>query len=151
DVSIEGLANALRGALELHTHYPANQAALSGKRGPAPEVPTPEKFPAFHDRYGPKLNYEGNVVQSCIHCHQIGDAVRDLSRGRRQPIPERVLFPSPHPKALGLILDPKQSATILRVEDSSPAAAAGFRAGDEILTLDRQPLLSIADVQWVLH
>ncbi len=151
DVSIEGLAQALRGALDLHKQYPANKAALAGKRGPAPEVPAPEKFPAFHDRYGPRLNYEGNVVQSCIHCHQIGDAVRQLYRDRRQPIPERVLFPYPHPKSLGLILDPRQRATVLRVEDGSPAAAAGFRAGDDILTLDRQPLLSLADVQWVLH
>src|SRR5262249_12619447 len=32
-----------------------------------------------------------------------------------------------------------------------PAAKAGFAEGDEILKLDGQPLLSLADVQWVLH
>ena len=61
-----------------------------------------------------------------------------------------MLFPYPHPKSLGLILDP-QRATVLRVEKDSPAARAGFQPGDQILKLQGQPLLSIADVQWVLH
>jgi hypothetical protein len=151
DVSIEGLARALEGALELHAQYPKNKAALAAKRGPAPEFPTPEKYPAHQGKYGPKLTYEAKVVQSCIHCHQIGDAQRDLVRQRRQPMPEQLLFPYPHPKALGLILDPKQCATVLRVEEGSRADHAGFRAGDVIQRLQGQPLLSIADIQWVLH
>jgi S1-C subfamily serine protease len=61
------------------------------------------------------------------------------------------LFPYPHPKAIGLILDPKERATVLRVEPQSLAAKAGFQAGDEIQSLKGQPLLSIADVQWALH
>ena len=40
---------------------------------------------------------------------------------------------------------------MLRVDKDSPAERAGFQAGDEILRLGGQPLLSIADVQWVLH
>src|SRR5215470_19784605 len=35
DVSVEGLARALQGALELHGQYPKNKDALAGKRGPA--------------------------------------------------------------------------------------------------------------------
>ena len=45
DLSIEGLAKALRAALDLHAQYPKNKADLAGKKGPAPEFPTPEKFP----------------------------------------------------------------------------------------------------------
>src|SRR5262249_53368531 len=56
-----------------------------------------------------------------------------------------------HPKSLGLILDPKEKATVRRVEAESPAAKAGFEQGDVIVRLGGQPLLSIADVQWVLH
>lgn len=151
DVSVEGLAKAMQGALELHQQYPQNRADLAGKKGPAPEVPSPEQYPLLRERYGPKLNYDAKVVQSCIHCHQIGDAQRQLYRDRRQPFPEQVLFPYPHPKALGLILDPKERATVLRVEKNSPAEQAGFQQGDVILRLQGQPLLSIADVQWVLH
>ncbi|HEY8503233.1 MAG TPA: Trx7/PDZ domain-containing (seleno)protein [Gemmataceae bacterium] len=151
DVSVEGLGKALRGALELHAEYPANREVLAAKRGPQPLFPTPEKFPTLRDKYGPALDYKGDVVRSCIHCHQIGDATRDYYRTRGEPIPERVLFPYPHPKALGLILDPEEKATVEEVTPGSLAAEAGFRKGDEILTLEGQPLLSLADVQWVLH
>jgi hypothetical protein len=151
DVSVEGLSRAMEGALELHQKYPDNKAELAGRKGPAPDFASPEQYPLLKDRYGPKLNYEKNVAQSCIHCHQIGDAQRQLYRDKRQPLPAQVLFPYPHPKALGLILDPAERARVLRVEKDSLAEKAGFRAGDTLVRLDGQPLLSIADVQWVLH
>jgi len=156
DVSIAGLAKALEGALALHQNYPANQESLAGKKGPPPDFNAPEKYPKLAGKYGAELNYEGNVVQSCIHCHQIGDAQRQLYRDsidgdKEGAIPERVLFPYPHPKAVGLILDPEQCATVLRVEPGSLAEKAGFRAGDAIQSLAGQPPLSIGDVQWVLH
>jgi S1-C subfamily serine protease len=50
-----------------------------------------------------------------------------------------------------LILDPKATARVAEVTPGSSAAAAGFLAGDELQTLWGQPLVSIADVQWVLH
>lgn len=151
DVSIDGLARALQGALELHAHYPGNKAELAAKTGPAPDFPSPEKYPQFRERYGPKLNYESKVVQSCIHCHQIGDAQRDQQRKQQGTIAESTLFPYPHPKSLGLILDPREKATVLRVLNGSPAQEAGFVTGDTIAKLGGQPLLSIADVQWVLQ
>jgi serine protease Do len=151
DVSIEGLAKALQGALDLHEQYPKNKADLAGKKGPASDFPSPEKYPQLRDRYGPTLAAEGKVAQSCIHCHMIGDAQRQVHRQRGTPIPEQVLFSYPHPKNFGLILDPKERATVLGVEKNSPAAEAGFAKGDVIRTLSGQPLLSMADVQWVLQ
>ncbi len=151
DVSLKGLAQALQGALELHADDSTIKDALAGKIGPAPEFPSPEKYPVLKEKYGPELNYSGNVVQSCIHCHQIGDAQREYYRALKQPMPEKVLFPYPHPKSVGLILDPDQKATVKAVTPDSPASAAGFRAGDMIQRLAGQPLLSIADVQWVLQ
>ncbi|GMV98696.1 MAG: PDZ domain-containing protein [Phycisphaerae bacterium] len=151
DVSVEGLAKALTGALALHKAYPDNQGDLAGKRGPAPAFATPETFPSFKGQYRSVLDYEGPVVKSCIHCHQIGDAMRDLAFSRKEPLPEDLLFPYPHPKIIGLILDPRERATVLRVEPGSDAERAGFRPGDAIRKLAGQPLLSIADVQWVLH
>lgn len=151
DVSIEGLAKALDGALKLHTAYPANKAELALKRGPAPEFASPEKFPKMQGKYGSTINYEGNVVQSCIHCHQIGDAIKQQVRETRVSFPDQILFPYPHPKSLGLILNPRERATVVRVEADSLAEKAGFRAGDEIQKFGGQTPLSIADVQWVLH
>jgi serine protease Do len=151
DVSIEGLAKALDGALSLHKNYPANKAELARKRGPAPEFTAPEKLPKLSGKYGSTINYEGNVVQSCIHCHQIGDAVKQHARDKGGKLPDQILFPYPHPKALGLILNPRERAQVLRVEADSLAEKAGFLAGDEIEKIGDQTPLSIADVQWVLH
>lgn len=151
DVSLKGLAEALRGALELHQQWPASRAALVAKTGPAPEWASPEKMPGLRDKYTSTLNYSGEVAKSCIHCHQIGDAIRDDFRSRREPIPQQVLNPYPHPRSLGLVLDPDTRATVKSVSPDSIAADAGFRPGDRLLTLDSQPLLSIADVQWVLQ
>lgn len=150
DVSLDGLAKALEGALELHAAYPKNKDALAAKRGPKPLFPVPEKFPSL-SKYGPELDYKGNVVQSCIHCHQVGDAIKDVYRKKKEPMPEEVLFPYPHPKSQGLILDPKERATVLKVEKDSVAEKSGLKAGDQIKSLNGQPLLSLADVQWVLH
>ncbi|MBL8853305.1 MAG: thioredoxin family protein [Planctomycetaceae bacterium] len=151
DVSLPGMAEALIGALELHSNYPANKAALAGKRGQPVEFAAPEKFPSLAGKFTDSLDYSGNVVKSCIHCHQIGDAQRDLYISRGQPFPEEVLFPYPHPKSIGLILDSEARAKVLQVEENSWAARAGFLAGDSINQMAGQPLVSIADVQWVLH
>jgi len=155
DVSLLGMAKALKGGLDLHAGYAARSAGaavppgLAAKRGPAPLFPVPERFPTL-TKYGSGIDYAGKVVQSCIHCHQIGDANRD-HLWKQGPLPEEVLFPYPHPKALGLIFDPRETATVLRVEKGSPAEVAGFKAGDAIRAMNGQTLLSIADVQWVLH
>jgi hypothetical protein len=155
DVSLKGLAVAMESALELHSrypdHFPATPAALSGKQGPKPDVASPELYPSLKDKFTDSLNYSGNVVKSCIHCHQIGDAQRDMYRASGKPLPESLLFPYPHPKAIGLILDPNQRATVKAVTPDTPASRAGFQIGDEIEMLSGQPLLSIADLQWVLH
>ncbi|MEZ6138546.1 MAG: Trx7/PDZ domain-containing (seleno)protein [Pirellulaceae bacterium] len=151
DVSLAGMARALEGGLALHRNYPANQAALAGKTGKPIEFDAPEKYPALSDKYTDRLNYSGDVVKSCIHCHQIGDARRDYYWAQSKPIPEQILFPYPHPKAVGLVLDPDDRAKVKSVTPDTPAAAAGIQPGDEILSMNEQPLLSMADVQWVLH
>jgi serine protease Do len=152
DVHIAGFAKALRGALALHKQYPSVKKSLLAKHGGKPLFVAPEKSPLLRDRYGSKVNYEiKNVGRTCIHCHQVGEAQRHVFRSQGKPIPEKILFPYPHPKAIGLIMDPKQMATVKSVKSGSLAAEAGFKAGDEIASLEGQPLLSIADIQWVLH
>ena len=151
DVSLEGLAEALKGGLELHQNYPKNRKRLAGKRGGKPEFASPEKYPSLADKFTDQLNYTGDVAKSCIHCHQIGDAQRAYYWNSGKRIPERVLFPFPHPKTLGLILDPQQRATVTSVLPESIAAKSGLQSGDRIHLIDGQNPLSIADVQWVLH
>lgn len=151
DVSVDGLAAALQQALELHRGYPGNQQQLAAKQGDKPLYATPEQFPTLKERYKSKLSETGAIVPSCIHCHQIGDAIRSHHFSESGNLPEEVLFPYPHPKALGLILDPKQGTAVLNVDRDSVAAGAGFQVGDRLIAMNGQPLISIADVQWVLH
>ncbi|MCR9201256.1 MAG: PDZ domain-containing protein [Planctomycetaceae bacterium] len=151
DVSLQGLAKALQAALDLHENYDAVKSSLMKKTGPPMEVASPEKYPALRDKFTSRLNYQGDVVKSCIHCHQIGDAQREYYWTAGKPIPEKVLFPYPHPSVVGLTLDPHELASVKQVEPGSAAARAGIEAGDQIVTFDGQPMLSVADVQWVLH
>ncbi|MCC9605322.1 PDZ domain-containing protein [Blastopirellula sp. JC732] len=153
DVAIEGFAATLDKGLILHGLYPANKELLAAKTtGDVPPVPSAEKFPHLRKGdYGEELDYEGKVVKSCIHCHQVGESYRVSYRFDGKQIPEKILFPYPHPKVLGLIMDPKTAATVKEVTPGSPAAEAGMKAGDEILALNGQPIISMADIQWTLH
>jgi serine protease Do len=151
DMTMPGLRQAMLGALELHAEFPANREQLAGKQGRPVEYRVPEELPTLKGKYTDKLNYEGAVVASCIHCHQIRDSERELYRSRNETLPEQVLFPYPLPDVLGLRMDPDKRATIAKVEGNSISARAGLAPGDRIVSLDGQPLLSTADLQWVLH
>jgi hypothetical protein len=150
-MTMEGFGKALSAALALHKEYPANKGLFVAKRGPAAQVKTPEEFPSLAGKYTSKLDYDGNVVRSCIHCHQVREAQRLVHRSKRQPIPDQVLYPYPLPDTIGLLMDSSEMAEVKEVAAGSPAAAAGLKVGDQIVSLEGQPMLSIADLQWVLH
>ena len=151
EMSLEGFRSALASALELHQKYPDNKAALAGKQSPVPRFKTPAEYPSLAGKYRPSLDYEGQVMQSCLHCHQVREAERKFIRAELKTMPDEVLFPWPMPDALGLTFDPQQKARIKNVARGSTAEQNGFGAGDEVSTIAGQPILSIADVQWVLH
>jgi hypothetical protein len=151
DISLEGLRKALAAGLKMHAAYETVRPSLAGKQVKPGGYSTPRDFPSLADRYQVKLDYEANTARSCMHCHQIRDAERRVARASDGLIPDKVLFPFPDPAVLGLVTDPKQMATVKQVAPGSPAAQAGLQPGDAIVTLSGQPLLSIADLQWVLH
>ena len=150
-ISIESLGKALEAALELHKNYPANKASLAAKAAHPPAHNSPEKMPGLQGKYGPQIDLDGQVVQSCIHCHMIRDAERRELRSAGKKFTDQQLFPYPLPQTVGLTLNPREKATVTDVAGGSPASKDGFKAGDQILTLSGQPILSVADVQWVLH
>ncbi|MBI4583678.1 MAG: PDZ domain-containing protein [Planctomycetes bacterium] len=151
EVSIGAFREAMAEVLKLHEKYAEVKGSLKAKRGPAPRFVAPEEYPALKGKYKSTLDYQGKVVQSCIHCHQIRDSERLIHRSARQPIPDPVLYPWPLPEVFGLHLDPHRRAAVERVKKGSVAEKSGFREGDELVALEGQPLISIADVQWVLH
>ncbi len=151
DVSLEGFLATMGEVLDLHARYAEVKDALAAKSGSQFVVAVPEEFPSLKERYSGNLNYEGEVAMSCIHCHQIGDALHEWYRSADKPIPTKVLYPHPHPKILGLIMDPQTAVRVAQVVPESWGAAAGFQAGDLVRELAGQPLVSMADMQWVLH
>jgi len=152
DMTMQGFRRALALGLAWHKEFPANKDTFAAKHGPQPPVARPEEYPTLKGKYASELNYEGaNVVQSCIHCHQIREAERRWYRDAGKETPENVLFPYPLPKVIGLTMNAQEAAEVKSVADGSPAAQAGIKPGDQLLSLAGQPLLSIADVQWVLH
>lgn len=143
NVSLDGMKKALEAALDLHKNYPANKEMLAGNIGPAPKYKAPEEFPSLAKKFKATIEPNG---RGCIHCHTVNSA-----QAKFNPKDDRWLFPYPMPETIGLALDRKERAKIKSVLANSQAEKDGFRAGDELLTLRGQPLLSIADVQWVLH
>jgi hypothetical protein len=151
DISLEGLRKAMEAALRMHRDYRGVKPSLSGKQVQQTRYKTPRDYPSLSGKYGEAIDYEGKTAQSCMHCHQVREAERLVYRSAKEPIPDEVLFPYPDPSVLGLKMDPRATSRVERVETDSIAERAGLRIGDEITTLAGQPLLSIADLQWVLH
>lgn len=148
---LAGFQSALRAALALHRGYPANRASLAGKQGGPIPFKTPLEIPALAGKYQRDLDWNGKVVASCVHCHQIGDAIRTYYREKTGRIPTEWVFPQPPPETVGLRMAADQAAVVGAVEADSPAARAGFVAGDRVLTVAGQPLVSPADLSWILH
>ncbi|MCK6459724.1 MAG: PDZ domain-containing protein [Planctomycetes bacterium] len=148
-LSVPGLAKAMEGALELHALGAEGRKGLSGKVGKAPPWRTPEAMPAWEGR--PNVAPADGSRGRCVHCHQANDGEAWSLRMARKKVPDRLVWAWPMPDAVGLALDPDERATVRAVATGSAAEKAGFRAGDRILAMEGQRVLSIADVQWVLH
>lgn len=142
---------ALEAALAVHKGYPGNREVLAGKQGGPTPFKTPVDMPTLVGRYSLDLNWSGKVVQSCVHCHQIGDASRVYYREQKKPMPTELVYAFPGPDAVGLKLAADSIARVEAVAADSSAARAGIKAGDELVALAGQPLVSAADVSWVLH
>lgn len=151
DESISGYLRTLEGALSLHGGYPGNKVSLAGKQGSPMPFKSPLEIPLLAGRYERDLNWQGKVVQSCVHCHQIGDAFRAWHRDQKKPMPVEWIYPLPASETVGFTLAADQAATVQQVEEESAAAEAGLRPGDKLVTLAGQAIISIADVSWVLH
>lgn len=144
---------ALERVLALHAGYPANRTSLAGKKGDPMAYRTPVDLPEIKKmaKYGPELDWSGKVVGSCVHCHQIGDAIRQEIRDAGGTIPLAWLFPYPTAGSLGMTLAEAPVTGVTSIEEGGIASRGGLKAGDEILALDGQPLVSVADLSWVLH
>lgn len=151
DKTTAGFKKAMEAALALHKNYPANKAALAGKQGEPMPFKDPLQIPTLAGKYKRELDWQGKVVQSCVHCHMVGEAVRSYYRDTTKHIPAEWIYPWPAPETIGLTLATEDIARVTEVAADSPAAKAGIKVGDELMFIDGQALTSIADVSWALH
>jgi serine protease Do len=151
DVSLDGFLDSMQLTLSLHAKYPQVRESLLGKTGPVAQIARPEQFPRLKEKYNSELNYGSEVARSCIHCHQVGEVLRENLWAQKKSLPTEWIYAYPHPKIFGMIMDPAKAVTIKEVAERSLAAESGFQSGDRLVSLQGQPLVSVADVQWILH
>ena len=145
--SIESLEKAMQRVLKLHADHPNNKQALAGKRGKDRGYRTALEMPGMLNK--DKLRaptHRGN----CIHCHMIHDA-ENLHAFRAGRMDSDLLWRYPYPNNLGIEIDPDDGRRIESVHKGGSAEKAGLRADDEVMAVNGQPIISIADFQWVLH
>lgn len=144
-LSAAGFRKAAERALELHAGYPANKAMLAGKLAKSADYAKPEEIPGLQDR--------ANVAttrQTCIHCHMVRENIL-RAKWEAGRLSSTDLWVYPMPQRVGLTLDIDNGLLVKNVAEASPAAKAGIAAGDELVSMSGQPLVSTADVQWALH
>lgn len=139
-LSMTSLAQLLRDTLPEHREY---------DRAPQPpEQATP--LPAIELPWLQQRIAQGQRID-CVHCHNVNDA-EFRGRGDRFVPDEDDVYRFPDPERAGFSLDREHQRRVTAVQEGSPAAKAGLRAGDELLRLGVQPSVrTLADVQWALH
>jgi hypothetical protein len=145
-LTLASFKKAAERALEIHKKYPENKEELADKIGKAPDYKVPEVIPGLDER----SKGSPTTRQTCIHCHMVREyALR--AKWKDKKLTAADLWVYPLPSSIGLTMDTDDGLRIKAVAADSPAAKAGLKAGDELMQLAGQRLISEADIQWVLH
>jgi len=145
NLTVAAFQKAAERVLALHKAYPANKPALAGKTGKPVEWKKPELTPGLTDRQGIAV-----TRQNCIHCHMVKEhALR--TKWQQGKLSEADLFLFPAPPQIGLALDIDDGLIVKSVGEGSPAAQAGVKPDDVLVSAGGQPLVSTSDLVWVLH
>lgn len=145
-ISELALANTMRRVL--HHHYDPRREAWAIDR-PAPSAaPT---YPAALPGYESWRKQALELSSECIHCHQVGEILRQpaIDAGAFDPAQDLDMWPLP--ENVGITLDRDHGLRIAAVEPDSPAARVGLQAGDQLLAAEDQRLFGQADFRGVLH
>ena len=143
-ISLPSFRKSLERALILHGKHPADKNALAAKRIALSAHQYAEGMPHLEKIQGP------TTAQNCIHCHMAGEG--EVARKWREgKLSQPDIWVYPLPENIGLTLDVNDGLLVKRVHEESPAQVAGMKAGDELLAMNGQPLLSQSDIQWALH
>lgn len=134
-LSMASLVATAKGAFARHQSY---------SKAPAPPKLKPrtiEDLPWFQRKKKPK----------CVHCHTVHDGEMEQARLDKRFDRERFISRYPLPDKLGIVLGVDRQTKVEEVLRSSPASRARVRKGDRLLTVSGIPVLTQADVAYLLH
>ncbi len=147
--SLAGLTTTMRSVLAVNAEWnPESQKKYAAKKGPKSQHATADEIPSETISRIAAQEKQGN--QSCIHCHNVYDGLRDhaIANGNYDPAKR---YKYPLPQNIGLEVDGNSGTMISHVIPGSPAAKTGLQSGQQIRMMNGQPIHSIADIQFVLH
>jgi len=152
-VTVPSMVNAMKRVLELHRNYPKNKKEFAGKKLLRSKMKwkTPEQIPALGRFVKNRPNFKKPFPSNCIHCHQVAEAIAATSATSGQPVPDEVIWPYPLPEAIGINIDRNHGTKVESLVRKGLAAKSRLKPGDIILSINGQTIISIADIQWVLH
>lgn len=142
---LDGLTALMRATLEEHaSHRPVQGAAPEAEQRDARYV---VDLPPLRR----KLQTNPQLRANCVHCHTVHETLHRVAVDA-DAVDDDTAWVYPPPARLGLTLDTADQARLAAVAEDSPAAAAGLRAGDRLLSVGVQPrVLTIADLSFALH
>jgi len=143
-ISLASFLRAMERVLDLHAAFPGNRPQFAAKQGVPGSPILADTMPFMRPFPGKQ------AVQNCIHCHMVGEAEM-TARTRAGTLTASDIWAFPLPENLGLRLDVDDGLLVKTVRTDSPAARLGLQPGDQLVSLGGQPLISQADIQWVLH
>src|SRR5688572_24917522 len=149
-ISVPALANTLRRVLA-HHHDP--RRATWDIDGSAPRVEADPLKPAELPGYRNWLSgaHEEVRKQTCIHCHQVADILRQPAIDAKTFDKLRDTQVWPLPENVGITLDRDHGLLVKKVESGSPAAGAGVQPGDVLGMAGGRRLFGQTDFRGVLH
>ena len=147
--SVESLEKTMHRVLSAHAKYATYKKYLIEKRGKPKPYKTALQMPGLNQERKEKFQLL-TERKNCIHCHNIHDAENNQLK-LTDSWSNDALWRYPLPDNIGFIIDPKDGLKISKVITGSPAAKTGLKAGQSIAYINDQLILSIADIQWVLH
>jgi hypothetical protein len=133
-LSLVGLRNALRAALDAHRTAKPGEPRKGAGPLLAEEYPAAKKLPP----------------RQCIHCHQVHEFRRaELQAAGKWNHDAAWIYPLP--ENVGITLDVDEGDKVRAVKPGSAAAGVGLQPKDRLRSVNGTPVASFADVQYALH
>ena len=154
-ISLEGFKKTLERTISLHKEYATSPKevgeTLADKTGPKRIWKHAEDIPEMEEMFRTKSRFANNGNKRCIHCHMVPRTEVAALHRLKKDIPDFYFWHFPLPRDIGIEMDTKEVATILKIRKDSIAAGTDLHVGDKIKSINGQPILSTADIQWILH